>query len=658
MPPRPLLNGQISSIEGTSTISDNNGNLLFYTNGQVIFNKRHLLMKNGSGLQGDLSSTNNTVIVPMPGNDSLYYIFTTGAALQETQQFQYNIVNMNGDGGLGEVIVQNMLIEDRIFEKIAAIRHCNNRDVWIVVHQWASDEYHTYLLTASGLNPVPLTSNTGLTISGFENNAIGTLKFSAKGDKLAAVHAFQNDLVELMDFDRSTGVISNPISFMPNTAPHVPAFPGIYGAEFSPNGRLLYVSANNSPAEAAVVYQFDISSGVPATIAASRQLLHQNSNWYAGALQLGPDQKIYMAMWQDTAVSVIDNPDVYGPGCNFRYNAIYMAGLASQPVQFGLPTIIQSYLDPASNPYDFSRSGLCTDRLIKFTINRTNGIDSVKWDFGDGNRSQLLSPTNNYLNPGFYTVQLIVYKIDCSGLYDTIKRTIWITDDTKFLGNDTASCSSLQLNIGTDAVSGANYLWNNDSLTNRITTTGQGLYWLEIQQNGCTVRDSIIISLLPPPTVNIGPDTSLCKFKGIILSAAASNGDDYLWNTGETTPSILVDVIGDYDVMVTNSGCIARDTVSVTWGDCDIYLPSAFTPNGDGKNDYFGVLNGSTFKRYSLEIFNRGGQPVFSSTDPAKKWDGTYKKSKLPFGTYIWVLQYVNKKSERVSASGTVMLIR
>ena len=336
-----------------------------------------------------------------------------------------------------------------------------------------------------------------------------------------------------------------------------------------------------------------------------------------------------------------------------------MAAPAAEPVQFGLPTFVQSFFDPASNPYDFSRSGNCSDLAVTFTINRLAGIDSVKWDFGDGNQSQSLSPTNNYLNPGYYPIRLIVYKVDCSGLNDTITRTIWITDQKQFLGNDTASCSAFQLSIGVDPINGANYRWSNDSLSNRIISSGPGLYWLQISQNGCTIRDSVLIDLLPPPTVNIGPDTSLCKYKGIVLNAAASNGDTYLWNTGETTPTIFVNVIGNYDVLVTQNGCEARDTLSVSWGDCDIYLPSAFTPNNDGKNDEFGVLNGSTFKRFSLQVFNRGGQSVFSSTDPAKKWDGTNnKKAKLPFGAYVWILEYVNKKNERVSVSGTVMLIR
>lgn len=658
IPPLALRDGKASSFEGSSTISDNNGRLLFYTNGQVIMNRQHLQMKNGGNLGGHQSSTNNTLIVPLPGNDSIYYVFTTGAALQETHQFQYNIVNMKGDGGLGEVIAGNIVIEDVIFEKIAGVRHCNKRDVWIIVHEWGSDEYHTYLLTAGGLNPVPVVSNTGLITTGFENNAIGTLKFSAKGNKLAAVHSFENDVVELMDFNNTTGVLSNPVTFKPNATPHTPSFIGVYGAEFSPNGNLLYVSANNSAAEPCVLYQFDITSHNAATIIGTKQTIAQTTPWYAGALQLGPDMKIYMAMWKDTSVSVIDDPDVYGPGCNFRYNKIFIGPAGSEPVQFGMGTFIQSYFDSSSNPYDFTRSGSCLNRNISFTLSRTSGIDSVKWDFGDLQQSQVLQPTHTYAAPGFYDVKLVVYKIDCSGQNDTINRRIWIADTGSFLGADTSSCNFLALTIGVEEIDGANYLWNTGLNGNKITTGAFGTYWLEIEQNGCRIRDSVNVTEKPKPAVSLGPDTTICKYKPVILTTGSTVYDTYLWNTGAGTRSILVDKIGTYSVEVTLNGCVATDTVNVVAGDCDIFIPSAFTPNNDGLNETFGVLGDATVKSFSMEIFNKWGQLVYKSDAISQKWDGTFKGKKVPNGAYPWTLYYVTGNGVRKYLQGMVMVIR
>ncbi len=657
-PPLAVNNGTANSQEGSAAMSDNNGKLLFYTNGTIVQNRKHLSMPNGTGLRGDLSSTDNTVIVPMPGNDSMYYLFTIGSAREEAPVFSYNVIDMKADGGFGDVVVKNVLIKDSVLEKLTAVRHCNNRDVWIVIQKWNTDEYHTYLLTAAGLSSTPVVSSAGLVINGQINNSIGTLKFSSKGNKLVACHAFDNDAVQLMDFDNTTGIISNPVIFYPNAIPHQLSYTGVYGAEFSPDGKLLYVSANNSVSDPCTLYQFDITSNNAATILASKQTIAQTTPWFAGTLQIGPDNKIYMAMWNDSSISVIDNPNTYGAGCNFVFNKIFMAPAGSFPVQFGLPHFLQSYFDSTSNPYDFSRVGNCTDLNVSFTINRLNNIDSVKWDFGDAQQSQVLQPTHTYAAPGFYDVKLIVYKIDCSGLNDTINRRIWIADSGGFLGADTSSCNVLTLEIGVDEIFGVNYLWNTGFNGSKITTTGFGDYWLELEQNGCKVRDTISVLPRPKPVVGLGLDTTICKYKPVLLQTISANYDSYLWSTGQTTPSILVNQTGIYYVTVTQNSCEASDTIMVSPGDCDVYIPSAFTPNNDNINETFGVIDNVAVQYFSLQIYSKWGQLIFNSNDITQKWDGTFKGKKQPNGAYLWMLTYVNRRGKKIYEQGTVLLIR
>ncbi len=658
-PPLALNNGTANSQEGSASMCDNNGNLLFYTNGITVQNRKHVTMVNGTGLLGNLSSTNNVVIVPMPENDSMYFIFATGAAGQLLPLFTYSIVDMKADGGFGAVILKNVLIEEIILEKLAAIRHCNNRDIWIVVQKWGTDAYYSYLLTSGGLNTTPVISNTGLVVNGQVNNAIGTLKFSSKGDKLVACHSFDNDVVQVMDFDNTSGVISNPLIIRPNATPHQSSYIGVYGADFSPDGKLLYVSANNSNTDPCTLYQFDITSNNAASILASKQIIAQTRPWFAGAVQLGPDKKIYMAMWNDTSISVINNPNTYGAGCNFIYNKIKLGSTNSTPVQFGLPTFMQSYFDSSSNPYDFTRvAGNCLDRNVSFIINRLNGIDSVKWNFGDGQQSQTLQPLHSYTSSGFYDVSLIVYKIDCSGLNDTIKRKIWIASSSIFLGADTASCNDLNLQIGVDEIFGVNYLWNTGFNSNKIYTTTFGDYWLELEQNGCKIRDTIKVSLNPKPLVNLGSDTTICRFNTVLLKVEPSIYDTYLWSTGANTSSILVNQIGTYFVTVTQSACEASDTIQITPGDCDLYIPSAFTPNNDNLNETFGVIDNVLVQYFSMQIFSKWGQLIFNSNDITKKWDGTFKGKKMPNGYYLWMLNYVNQKSKKIYQQGTIMLIR
>lgn len=660
-PPQVLTNGNANSVEGCSTMSDWNGNLLFYTNGLKIVNKQHAIMQNGDGLLGDLSSTSNTVIVPQSGNDSIYYVFTIGSTNQGTKGLRYSIVDIKMNGGLGAVTQKNVPVtdaEDLFFEKMAAVRHCNKKDVWITVRRWGSDEYYTYLLTSTGVNPAPVISSTGFVVNGIPNNAIGALKFSTDGTKLAAVHSFQNDCVELMDFDNTTGVISNPVIFKPNAIQST--LTGIYGAEFSPNSRLLYISSNNSPTDPSTLYQFDITSMNAATILSTKQVIAQTYPWFGGALQTGPDRKIYYSMWQDTSISVIDNPDVYGPGCNFQYNKIFLSKVITEPSQFGLPGMIASDLDPQNAPYDFIRiGGDCRNYDVSFQINRTSGINTVSWDFGDSQTSAALSPTHHYDLPGNYTVTLTINSTNCgSTLTETIKHDLFLVSPTgDFMPSDTSLCEVKNYSIAPQ-VTAQQYQWNTGETSPSISVSNPGLYWLEINNSGCISRDSMTISLKPMQSVYLGNDTTVCVNKPVTLNAGV-NAVQYLWNTGETTKTIHVNSPGTYWVEISsNNTCSASDTLTVQWGDCDLYIPSAFSPNGDGVNDKFGLVQGINTQYYRMRIYNRFGQIIFTSSDQFKKWDGQYKNKPMPIGLYPWILVYANKNGYVQTEKGTVLLIR
>ncbi len=657
-PPQVLVNGMNNSIESCSTISDGSGNLLFYTNGIKITNKMHNTMANGDNILGDLSSTCGAIIVPQAGNDSIYYVFTIGSAGQSLKGFKYSVVNIKKNGGLGEVIQKNIYIEEDCYEKIAAVRHCNKRDVWITVRIWNTDEYRTFLLTATGLNPIPVVSHTGLVINGIPNNSIGALKFSVDGTKLVAVHSFQNDCVELMNFDNITGIISNPIVFKPNADPA--ALTGVYGAEFSPNGKLLYISSNNSSTDPSTLYQFDISTTNAAAILASKQILAATYPWIGGGLQLGPDKKIYYALWRDSSLSVIEDPDVYGPGCNFRYNKILLSNTITDPSQFGLPAAISSDLDADFGPYNFLRiGGDCRNFDVAFQLTRINGIDSVKWDFGDSQQSTSMAPTHHYNTAGNYTVTLTIYSVNCGlNTIETISHDLFLaTPSSQFLPADTSFCVLKDYVIGS-AVTAQTYLWSTGDSSPTIAVSDSGTYWLEVQTDGCVSRDSISVSLKPADFVELGSDTSVCKNKPIILTAGV-DGVDYLWNTGDITKTITVSSPGVYWIDVRSGNkCGASDTVKVKWGDCELFLPNAFSPNGDALNEEFGLVNGINILSFSMKIFNRYGQVIFYSTDQFKKWDGKYKNKPMPIGVYPWVLTYTNKNGYTQTETGTVLLIR
>jgi hypothetical protein len=168
----------------------------------------------------------------------------------------------------------------------------------------------------------------GTVVNGSSQSAYGQLKASPDGRKLLACYygaAGGLNRVELYDFNSSTGFVSNAMTISTEV--------GAYGCEFSPNGNIIYVGTNGG-----ALIQWNISSGVLATIQASRTVI-SNAGPFIGSLQTGPDNKIYVAR-NNTALSVINNPNIPGLGCGYSDLVIPLAGRNSR---MGLPNFPYIY---------------------------------------------------------------------------------------------------------------------------------------------------------------------------------------------------------------------------------------------------------------------------------------------------------------------------
>lgn len=317
--PVPLTNSVMDQWEGCASICDTTGKLLFYTEGIRVYNKNHEGMAGGFGLHGEDTSTQSALIVPKPGSNTLYYLFTISYNAQN-HGLQYSIVDMSRQNGLGEVILHNIALLQHTTEKLTAYPHHNGKDIWIVTHAWNSTAFHSYLLTQDGLSPMPVISKTG-TFHGIvdeengvfypnhEQDYIGYMRISPDGSRLAV--AIKSRLTfEVFDFNNATGQISNPLTLTDSL------FITAYGVEFSPDGTKLYGTTEGTRR----LYQWDLLAGTPEKIAGSRiqiaTLGLSEENW-GGALQLGPDGKIYVAIVQSPFLSVINNPNNAGNDCNF-----------------------------------------------------------------------------------------------------------------------------------------------------------------------------------------------------------------------------------------------------------------------------------------------------------------------------------------------------
>jgi len=387
--PVTLLDGALNTREGCATISDFNGNLLFYTDGITVWNRNHLPMPNGNGLLGDPSATQSAIIVPNPGNPNLYYIFTADK-LKLENGINYNVVDITLNGGLGDVIQKNIQLVTPASEKLTAVTHANGTDVWVLTHDAFGDAYMAYLVTTAGVNPTPVISNLGIHLTNYfyedDYHAIGYIKVSPNGEKVAAAHAGLN--VDVMDFDTATGVLTNAVAILNATE----EYKGFFGIEFSPNSRFLYTNSSNFTE----LYQYDLEA-----VDIKNSVVSLNTTEITfGALQLGIDGKIYLTEYLRPTLSVIENPNVKGVASNLNYSSIDLGGRLGV---LGLPPFITSYF-----LVNIMVDGFCLGNPTTFESSISANPVSILWDFGDGNTSTLENPSHTYATAGDYTVSVTV----------------------------------------------------------------------------------------------------------------------------------------------------------------------------------------------------------------------------------------------------------
>ena len=200
--PVALTNGKLVTKEGCTTISDKNGNLLFYTDGRVVYNKNHQIMPNGFGLLGHNSSTQSAIIVPKPNNPNIYYIFTVDQPLPANADdnplndldppnngLNYSQVDMTLNNNLGDVVITEKNIplitynpndseetKYKCSEKVTAVQHGDGISFWVITH--FINNFYSFKISTQGVNKIPVKTITPLNIpiGGYIPNAMGYLK--------------------------------------------------------------------------------------------------------------------------------------------------------------------------------------------------------------------------------------------------------------------------------------------------------------------------------------------------------------------------------------------------------------------------------------------------------------------------------------------------
>ena len=695
-PPVNVNGSSVIATEGSASIADKNtGALLFYTDGVTVWNAQNQIMPNGSGLLGGnpvtLSSTTAAVIVPKPGSNTQFYIITIDEQ-SSGNGLCYTLVDMALLGGLGDVVVgqKNVSLFQTNSEKLEVVPAANGQDFWIITHDNPGNSFYSFLLNSIGFQTTPIVSTVGANHA----NGSGHLKVNRQFNKLACGGTF-NGIMEVFDFNNATGVVSGVIAW--NLLPAMQNFSIlIYGVEFSPNGKVLYISNLN------IIVQYDISQITPAAIQNSAYKLAPATSEQPASLQLGPDEKIYC---NTGSIYAVNCPNNLGPNCGYQLTNLQGGG-------YGLPKWVYYPNDtplPDSNFIIYSDS--CFGNTASFMVSDTTGVTNIQWSFGDpasgagntasgNNVSHLFSQIGNYnivavLTKACGNDTLLIDGLQIINCNPTYNGEIVYNPDSCIQTDITFSLSNNQ-NI-------TNYLWNFGDPNSGVSNTSNNMMPSHIFSDTGTFTVSCIITVdcgtaMVPCSYNdtlyksiriydcnvsctgiINTAGDLCKQKNVSFSISSNQTilnvkwdfDDPISGNNNTStllnPTHVFSESGTYVINCIVEFSCGIDTITKTVeilncdtliGECRIFIPSAFTPNSDGLNEEFGALTRCNPNFYELLIYNRWGQLIFKSSTIANKWNGKYKNSNCPANNYIYLMRYQFPGQEKKFEKGSVMLLR
>lgn len=503
----------ITVTEGTACYSDPaTGDLLLYTDGTAIYGADDNAINNGMDMPSGISGTQNSLIVPQPGSDSLFWFFFANdrtASVAHEKGFWYSVVDITAFGGAPSVIQKNVLLLPSVAEKVAGTRDCETGDYWIVTHNNSEPVFTAYRLTADGLTDT-VVSNAGPTFNGPEGFKQGYLKFSASGTKLAMASS-QFGRIELFDFNPSTGEITfRTILGEPERA---------YGVAFSPSEDYVYCTAYR-------VWQY--RTAPPYTETELGILPGARGSGDMSSIQRTPAGR--MLIPDIDTMRVIARPDSDGFACGFDEGTFpVLVGIATM----GLPNFMDHmfYTDGelgCSNievvlPPDTS---VCVGDVVSNESPLSVEVYDYQWQFEGAmpasSSSRIPEPVV-YNDVGVFRIQLIVtdgVKADTGERFVTVNPVPEVS-----ISQSSNACYGDPIQLV--ATGGVEYLWDADATLSDfdiadpvVTPETSRMYYVWVTNSYlCTRRDSIWVELQAPgvraelrPEVNAAEAGELGQF--------------------------------------------------------------------------------------------------------------------------------------------------
>ena len=598
-PPRSITDAHaMTAPAGTSTISDQNGDVLFYSNGQSVWNRENGLMPNGENIGGDSLSTQAVIIVPFVDDETLYYLFTTQQVYGEnTFELKYSVVDMKEDDGKGDVIFKDIVLFTKSTEKIAAFEAGGG--YWVLSHEYGNNTFRAYPISEFGIGS-PVISSAGKihTVNDPLSGQAG-MKFSADGASLAvALIEGADDYLEVFNFDQQTGEVEGPRFSIDLNEGGGATTDQVYDVHFSSGGNKVFATMNNrnsGTGSRILEYRSDSLSTDETRLESRADITNgQAASLNLGQIQTGPDQQLYVATQNQNFVGAIfANEDTL---TSSSYNAQQVELLTGVSL-LGLPNFVQNN---ASSPQEVgvqSDTLVCVDELVSMSGNGTSDIDVLTFSITslDDNSTVFTATGTETLDTtyvfsqgqgGLYNLSLNVS--NRCGFDTTIVRPLEVlnTPDRPTVPQAAVVCepdgTTLDAAQGVDAT-GLSFEWTDSqgavlATTPTYTIQRPEIYTVTITNTlGCSSSAEIFAG--PPFDISLPETAVICEGEELILDPEVT-ADNYIWtiiNPDNSTSSggnerrqtIDSSVPGQFSYVVSiedpiTPGCFASDTTLVT----------------------------------------------------------------------------------------------
>lgn len=535
--------GSSIPTEGPASISDSDGNTLFYFDGHHIYDNDNNIVP-GPSFTLSSAETQMSLIVPKPNHLNEYYLYVLSSGVLFVTNVYTSPVSYDPLVGV--------LSPSPFCDKQNACYHANGEDIWVVehLHDGSTDQtFYKYKLTE--FNTPGSAFDHEQDIGSF--TADGSIKFSRDGSKMACA---TNYSLDVYNFDRESGDLSNPI--------HLLLGPGqfAYGIEFSPDNSKLYVQNNNSIWGG--LYQFDLEAGDATAINFSKTII---TNIYAWGLQLGPDGRIYRGTVGEY-LDVINNPNELYPDCDFIINGLFLGNNGSC-----LPNSVL-YSNGCGFNVNSNFNHICNGASGSIEVEVTGGVIPYSYSWSNGGTTQNINVTI----AGTYIVTITDDNGNTATDSFTIEESTLSLSSTQIGACFGEDCSgSIDLSVDGTAPPYA-YNWNDEFFIEDLNYLCAGDYSVTVTDNiGC--EEYITVPITESNiTLTFSTTNSSCPHEpdGSITVTPSGGIPDYfyVWSNSVTTAENENIAHATYIVTVTDAnGCTTTGSGIVG---LDNYEPEIF----------------------------------------------------------------------------------